>query len=537
MFNLRLKQAQCALSDGQLDEAFRLVQDDAIGGCRGGQKLTAKLAKAFVRRGESHLAAERFQQALSDCNKADALGGNRAEIAALRAAICKMMEQRQYQHARQNRQIETARRRMDDGWLSVGAEILGDADHADADMLLQEAGAKRILVDDAAAKAAAAMQRGEIEEAIAIVRRAGAGLNHSPCMGAQISEIRSAALKRIRESLNEGRIDLAAGMLSRVVSLDGETVELRQLQDAVTMCRRAAAAVSTGQAREALALLGRLSLVLPEAKWADAAREHARRCAEAFEALSAGPLGFVESGRVCAAVEADEPKPAAAAAEPESAVQAQAASEGRAAFETAIPSRFLLQVDGVGAYLVLRDNPVTVGPISSSRRPAVALIEGANVPAATIERQDEDYFLTADAPIGVGEMVLTKKLLAHGDKIALSPRCRMKFEIPNAASNTAVLALSSAKLSRQDVNHVILMDRDILIGSGATHHVRTRDGRDALVLFVRDGRLYGRTQQAVIVDGREQDARQALPVGVPFRIGTLSMVITSASDGLPDRTL
>ena len=533
MFNLRLKQAQCALSDGQLDEAFRLVQDDEIRRHRKGQKLAAKLAKAFARRGESHLEAERLEQALTDCNRADELGGNRAEIAALRAAICKAMEDRQQRHVQRNRQLEAARRRMDDGWLSVGAEILGDVEHVEAEMLLQEAGAKRKLADDAAGKAAAAMKRGELEEAIAIVRRAGAGLNHSPCMGEQIAGIRAAALKRIKEYLNEGRIDLAAGMLGHVVSLDGETVELRQLQDAVTMCRRAAAAVSTGQAREALALLSRLSLVLPQAKWAGAAQDQAKRCAEAFEALSAGPLGFVESRHAAADAAKQSDGPAANAVEAAPAVTAK--GEGEATIETAVPSRFVLQIDGVGAYLVLRESRVTLGPISSSRRPAVALMAGSSLPVATIERQDEDYFIHCEEPIGVGEAVLTKKVLANGDKIALSPRCRMKFEVPNAASNTAVLGLSSARLSRPDINHVILMDRDILIGGGTTHHVRTRDGRDSLTLFVRDERLYGRTRQTLLVDGREQDARQALPVGVPFKIGTLSMVITSANDGLPDQ--
>jgi hypothetical protein len=63
--------------------------------------------------------------------------------------------------------------------------------------------------------------------------------------------------------------------------------------------------------------------------------------------------------------------------------------------------------------------------------------------------------------------------------------------------------------------------------------VRTNDGRDSVVLFVRDGRLYARPTQPVAVDGRPQDARQALPIGVPFKIGTLNMAIISADDGLP----
>ncbi|HPD45444.1 MAG TPA: hypothetical protein P5279_03620 [Anaerohalosphaeraceae bacterium] len=527
MLNLRLKQAQCALSDGQLDEAFRLLHDDAIPRCRAGQKLTLKLAKAFAQRGESHLKAERLQQALSDCNRADELGGNRTEIAALRAAICKAMEDRHNCHIRHNHQLQVARQQMDDGWLSVGAEILTDVEHAEADLLRQETEARRKLADDAAARAAAALNRGQLEEAIAVVRRAGAA---APRMAEQIGQIRAVAAQRITQYLNDGRIDLAEAVLGHVVPLDGQTIELKQLHDAVAICRRAAAAVSTGQAREAAALLNRLALILPQAGWVTAAAEQARKCAEALETLSAGPLGFVKSSYAPQSIEQSaapvqktiEPPPPATVKE-----------EHQASCETTIPSRFVLQVDGVGAYLVLRENPTTIGPVSSSRRPAVALMAGSNTPSATIERHDEDYFITADEPIAVGETVLTKKLLASGDKIALSQRCRMKFEVPNAASNTAVLTLSSAKLSRPDISHVILMDRDILIGGGMTHHVRTNDGRDSVVLFVRDGRLYARTTQPVAVDGRPQDARQALPIGVPFKIGTLNMAIISADDGLP----
>ncbi len=534
MFNLRLKQAQCALSDGQLDEAFRLVQDEETRRHRKGQKLTAKLAKALARRGESHLAAERYQQALDDCNRADELGGNRIEVAALRTAICKAMEERQYRHVQRNQQLQAARQRIDDGWLSVGAEMLGNTDHPDAEMLRIQGGAKRQLAADAAVKASGALERGEIEEAVATILRAQPGLEGNSVLAEQARAIRAAAMKRVKDYLNEGRIDLADGMLSHVVSLDGETVELRQLQDAVVICRRAAAAVSTGQAREALTLLSRLSLILPHAKWADSARGNAKQCAEAFEALLAGPLGFVHSRH--AGVDAAEPEAAPAAIAIETP-EARGRSDDERAYNTALPSRFVLQVDGVGAYMVMRQSCVTVGPISSSRRPALTLMAGANLPVVSIERQDEDYFLSADEPIGVGEAVTTRKLLANGDKIALSPRCRMKFEVPNAASNTAVLALSSAKLSRPDINHVILMDRDILIGAGMTHHIRTRDGSDSAALFVREGRLYCRTRQTVMLESRLHDVRLPLPVGVPFRIGMLGMVILNAGSDLPHQEL
>jgi len=154
-----------------------------------------------------------------------------------------------------------------------------------------------------------------------------------------------------------------------------------------------------------------------------------------------------------------------------------------------------------------------------------------NMPVATIQRQDEDYFLRSDDPIGVGDKMVTEKLLADGDKIALSHRCRMKFNLPNAASNTATLLLAGAKLPRPDINHVILMDRDILIGPGIGNHIRSNSNSNnnnnekSLAMFVRDGRMYCRTQDNVIVNGKEFDGRYGLPLDTPIKIGRMNVVL------------
>ena len=127
--------------------------------------------------------------------------------------------------------------------------------------------------------------------------------------------------------------------------------------------------------------------------------------------------------------------------------------------------------------------------------------------------------------ISVDDKMLTEKLLEDGDKIALSHRCRMKFNVPNAASNTATLLLSSAKMPRPDINHVILMDRDILVGPGIGNHIRSNGNNESLALFVRDGKMYCRTRDSVIVDGKEFDSRCGLPLDTPIKIGRLSVVL------------
>src|SRR5207244_2143048 len=94
------------------------------------------------------------------------------------------------------------------------------------------------------------------------------------------------------------------------------------------------------------------------------------------------------------------------------------------------------------------------------------------LPVVTIERVEEDYFLTAEKPVQVNGAPVRRKLLAGGDQIALSPRCRIKFELPHPASTSAVLTLSGARLPSSDARRVILLDRAMVLGPGANAHMR-----------------------------------------------------------------
>jgi len=55
---LRLKQAESAIADGRLDEAFNIVQSEEIKQHRRGQKLIGRLARAFAKRGKENLDSE-----------------------------------------------------------------------------------------------------------------------------------------------------------------------------------------------------------------------------------------------------------------------------------------------------------------------------------------------------------------------------------------------------------------------------------------------------------------------------------------------
>ena len=264
--------------------------------------------------------------------------------------------------------------------------------------------------------------------------------------------------------------------------------------------------------------------VLPRARWLDAAVRGCEAAADSLETLEVGPLGLMDPGG------GDETIHLPAQGEHEEAVPTRPSPSSRPPKRTGptLPQKFLIQVDGVGSFLVLRGESVTIGPISSSERPEVGLMADPALPAVTIERADEDYFLRCGRPVTVNDQPTTEGLLADGDRIALSPRCRWRFLRPNAASTSAVLAISGARLPQADTRKVILLDREIIIGPGPTAHIRADRWDGSAVLHVRNGTLLCRSESPVSADGLTITAGDPLPLGIPLRIGSLSLIVTPA---------
>ena len=172
MLILRIKQAQCALADDRLDEAFEIAKADDVKAHRHGQRLVGRLTRAFLRRGRQNLEGGRLQPALADCNKAEKLAGNASEVAQLREAICRAMTEHQQKHQQEAFRVAQARQNVTEGWLSVGERILADAPESDgeAQMLRQEVAAARLQAEDAVLKAEQALKHGDIEAAIDFLR-------------------------------------------------------------------------------------------------------------------------------------------------------------------------------------------------------------------------------------------------------------------------------------------------------------------------------------------------------------------------------
>jgi len=525
---LRLKQAETAVADGRLDEAFDIVQSEQIRQHRRGQKLISRLARAFAKRGQENLEAERAQLALIDCNKAEKLAGNTNDVARLRSAICSEMEQRRLRNQHRSYKVTEARRQIQDGWISVGEQILNDADENDGQMgmVMQQANVARLQLNEAIAKADRALRRNDLDSAIDIFLQTGVTNSKNDRVTELVSKIKSLSIQQIRDNFNSGRIDRARSLWQKVSPIANGTSEISELGSALSQCRKAAEYVAAGRPREAVVLLRKVKVICPSAKWLGTVTEQTQKAAGLLDELAASPLGL----DICSGT----PYENGTGGEKINKVPVGDSIKSRelrhgmndTGADSSLPSEFVMQMDGVGSFLVLRERCITVGPVSSSARPTVGLMADPNIPVATIERVQDDYFIRSSSPIRVNDITTNNKLLVDGDRIILSPRCRMKFHIPNPASTTAVLALSGTRLGRADIRQIILMDRDILIGPAAGNHILAEFLDKTVAIYAQNNRLLCKASEKVLVDDKKISSTAGLAIDKQIRIGQISFVIT-----------
>lgn len=529
---LQIKQAEAALAAGRLNEACELLADADLRSHRQGQKLLSVLIERLIARGQEHLTAGRLPQALSDCQQASDLGGNTEGAEDLRSRIAAALAGQNRARRVHSDALSAASRKAEAGRLSMAEQLLADAneDSTRAGEVRREVDTRRQETADAVRRCRAAMERGDQAGAVDELLTARAQRASNDALADLSAEVVAGCVEQARCEFIRGRVDLAETLLAKAALPCGAGPRIAELQRAVVECRSAIAAAEAGHLRQAGEMLRRAQAILPDASWLGEAVDAADRAAQAAETLRSGPLGIL-TGTDQAAEASGEPdrgRPIRENLAPEDAapvLKPVSVVEGR----TRIPRRFVIQLDGAGSSLVFPGGRVTVGPISSSRRPDLGLMADPNLPILSIERTDEgDYFLACEHPVEVNDRPVTSKLLADGDKIALSPRCRLRFRLPSPASTTAVLELSTARLPQADIRRVILLDRELVIGPGGAAHVRLDQLPGRAVLQLGSDKLTCRTDCSITRDNRALDPAEGIPLGVPVRIGPVGMVVNKA---------
>jgi hypothetical protein len=528
---LRIRQAEVALHDGRLDESYEIAQRPDVRSHRRGQSLIGDLARALVKRGQSHLDANRLSLALTDCEKASRLAGNLPEVAELHEAATRAAADEQRAARRNAVAFAAAREHIEHGRLSTGERMLAAMRLAGqfesrAAVLMQDLDVKRSALETALRGAAAAIDRADLDVAVRELVKARNTDAADVRIADVVAEVTDSLRSRLSEAVNSGRLDIAATVTRQLAMLnsgDGPDATTR----AVEQCKQAWAKLENSEPREAGEILRRLAIQFPKASWIGAAVKQIKQVEEAMDELRTGPLSLAAPTH---GSPTEMPPPRTTGYQPVAAV---ALKNGhglvtRGTESADLPQRFMLRVDGGGSFCVLRSPVVRVGSVSSSDVPDLGLIAEPALPGATISRADEGDYFVRGATIAVNDQAVGQKgkLLTAGDRVALSPRCRMTFLHPSPASTSAVLDLSGARYPRSEVRRAILLDRDLIIGPGNGTHVRVEHASENIVLHVRSGRLFVESKQPVEVNGSPLDRASGIPLGAHVKVGAVSFVVS-----------
>lgn len=425
---------------------------------------------------------------------------------------------------RKDRLLRAARRQAEAGRLDVARAILRllDADESGARTLMDDLNDRQLSADACLRRAERALARQDFATAV----REWAAARDADPSDARLSELserlESRGTQRGLELLEAGRIDQAAALLDQLsVVLPASVGDSGDLVHAVSACRAAAKLLNESRFLDAAGQIQRVVQLLPRLSWTVPLLDDLRRLSELSGRVRASPLGWL----------LDRPfDPQVTMAPPcgsDSSIALSRVAPMPVSGPQRLPTRFVLRVDGVGGFVIVTGDRVTIGPISGSSRPCVPLVTDPSAVLATIERCDEDYFVLGGPGLAVNDQPVTQKLLSNGDRITLSPRCRLAFSLPHAATTTATIDLVSARYPRADARRVILLDTELVIGPGPSSHVRVDVLPEPIVLRrVAEGLQVGSSDLADAGNRELFGPGQPLPFDTPLKCQGLSFVLT-----------
>lgn len=522
MLILRIRRAEVALADGRLDEAYEQAIREDVRQHRKGQRLTDRLAKRLLERGQLHASQGQFAAALFDYERAARLGGNQASLIKLRDEARRAMRSLQDQQRRQEHLVSAARKQIRVGELTVGARVvdqLGETDAVSAE-LVEEIALKRASTEAVLQRADAAWRRQDYAATVEALQEVKRSQPRNQRAAELTQQVTRELVNQTRDAVRAGRLDQASLVLKQITPLSEDDWEVVEMVRVLQQCNEAAARIRKGQLQDAQHNLARLAQALPNATWVEQAVLQADEAVRAVNQILSGPLGLVDSQPRAM------PGPLPIQARARDGAEKEDAGGG---VSDVVPHNFLLQVDGAGSYVVSASASTSIGPASSSRSADIGLLAPSHLPTVRIERLDGDYFLRSPQPVRVNQREVTDKLLSSGDQVVLGPRCGFRFLLPNAASTTAVLDLTGARMARQDVRRVVLLDQSLVLGSNRTAHIVVHEHTPKVVLRLRDRQLCYRKPGDFRVNGNAP-ASVVIPMERPVQVGDLNLVVTGLNE-------
>jgi hypothetical protein len=165
------------------------------------------------------------------------------------------------------------------------------------------------------------------------------------------------------------------------------------------------------------------------------------------------------------------------------------AGMGRPETTGLLPKRLLLRIDGVGSFLLLRGERISIGHAGPGATADLPLVSDLAERQAEVIRAGEDYFVVSSGGVELADRRVDYALLHSGDRIRLGKRIRLKFLRPSQKSTTAVLELGDGVRTTTDCRRVILWGGPLLMGNTRECHIPLAHAGSGAILLERDGRV------------------------------------------------
>jgi tetratricopeptide (TPR) repeat protein len=540
-FAARIKAAEEAFEKGRLDDAFEIAAAMDLIGQRRAEELLAKMAEPFLYRGQDHLLGKRFAEALTDVDRAARCGCPAEKVADWRRRATQARADVGQAETERQAALAAARERLASGSLPGAADALARLGEDDPDRaaVADEMARRKQRAEQALTAARSALDDGQVARAIENVRAAKS--LHAKLDGLAATEARVLAhvVGEATRCFTEGRLDRAAQELAALGDLGRGDAQRGDLEETLRLAREAARALADDRYSKAAVLLGRLTQIGPKAEWIAQVREHLNVLDERRRALLAGPLGLllgrevpseISIGPLCKDRPADTDetlplgRPAPAAGEragvgaPPVVHAFNIWGAGAPGAGGPLPKRLLLRIDGVGSFLLLRSERVSIGHAGPGATADLPLVSDLAERQAEVIRAGEDYFVVSSGGVELADRRVDYALLQNGDRVRLGKRIRLKFLRPSQKSATAVLELGDGVRTTTDCRRVILWSGPLLMGSTSECHIPLAWSGGGAILLERDGRV-------LVKPMAPGTATAVVPLGAQAELGELRLTL------------
>jgi hypothetical protein len=472
-WRLQLREAEEAFEQGRLDEASRIVAQNRLDQYLPGARLANRVAERLAERAKRYLAGGETSAGWRDLQSAENLVGQTDHLLSVRQSLIK----RGFAEAENCLEADDPA-----GALSRVEWLQRRGVSGDQVRTLEQVARRMDSARNLARHGRFSEAESQLDSAMAL----------RPDLGF-IAERRNVCRQgriRSRELTEQLHRAMLIDDWSKALALADELLEMAPEYALAADARRRAWKMIDSRRAAAAAKLGETRFRPPQrAVEAVVRRETAIAVAEAAEAPRASTIAMADTNH------------------------AQSEFEAATIDPRGPHSQFLLWVDGVGGYLVCREDEIVIGQASPEsaqgpNRLDVAIRGDLSRKHAIIHRRGDAYTIEPFATMLInGRRIHDCTLLSDGAEITLGENIRLRFRQPHPLSATARLEFLSRHRTQPFSDAVLLMAESCVLGPQERNHVVCRDWRHDLVLYEQGEGLYCRTGQQVQIDGRLCDGR------------------------------